>query len=125
MKDHTRRAVAYIVLRLTSERPFPAIQEQGTRKGFRFDSEIAPAKTKISVFDHAQQCRITGTGGEGFYTLMHQGTGKPISLKIKEGQFDGFDYDSGKPYSGTVTDKTVSLHDAERSQDFHYLGSYY
>jgi hypothetical protein len=120
MKDHTRRAVAYIVLRLISGNPLPGIHDHAASKGFRFDGDIPPTKTKISVFDHTQKCHLKGAGGGGFYTLTHEGTGKPISLKIKDQQFDGFDYDSGKPYSGKVTGRSVSIHDAEHEKDFQY-----
>ena len=125
MKDHTRRAIAYVVLRLTCEKPFPVLQDHAVSKSFRFDADIAPAKTKISVFDRTQKCHLKGAGGEGLYTLTPGGSGKPISLKLREGQFDGFDYDSGKPYRGTVNEKSVSLHDTEQAKDFQYSGSYY
>jgi hypothetical protein len=125
MKDQTRRAIAYIVLRLISDQTFRGIQDQTVGKAFHFEAELATRKTKITVFDREQQCYLKGTGGGGFYTVVHEGTGKPISLKMKDNQFEGFDYDSGKAYRGTVTEESVSIHDTESVTDYPYIQAHY
>jgi hypothetical protein len=120
MKDQTRRAMAYIVLRLTSDQTFRGIQDQTAGKTVHFEAELATKKTKIVVFDREHQCYLKGTGGGGFYTVVHEGTGKPLSLKMKDNQFEGFDYDSGKAYRGTVTEQSVSIHDTETVKEYQY-----
>jgi hypothetical protein len=124
MKDQTRRALAYVVLRLTAAKPFSGVRDQAAAKSFHFDAEIPPTKTKILARERGQGCCLKGAGGGGFYTLTNESTGKPLSLKLKENQFEGFDYDSGKPYHGTVTGNSVSIHDAEVAKEFQYGASF-
>ena len=125
MKEHTRRAVAYIVLQLAAgNKPnLPAIRDLASGKAFRFNADVAPTKTKITIFDQEQKCHVKGAGGGGFYTLTHEGNGKPISLKIKDNRFEGFDYDTGKPYNGMLNGNLVSIHDAEHAKEFRYTAS--
>ena len=120
MKDHVRRTVAYLVLRLTSANGIASVHDHTASKVFRFEADIAPTKTKVSVVDQADNLKISGVGGGGLYTLTNESSGKKISLKLKEGAIDGFDFESTKPYKGTVNGQSVSIADAEHGKDFMY-----
>ena len=120
MKDPVRRIIAYLALRLTSADGITSVRDHTASKVFRFEIDIAPTKTKISVHDHEEKVKITGVGGSGLYTLTNENSGKKISLKLKEGLVDGFDFESVKPYKGTIDGKSVFIEDAENGQDFVY-----
>jgi len=124
MKDPTRRLLAYIVLRLASAQPFFALQDHAAARVFHIDADIPPTKTRIAVLDRGLGCLLKGVGGGGFYTLTNGEAGKPISLKLKESQFEGFDYSSGKPYNGTVAGNSITIHDAETAKEFRYTASF-
>jgi hypothetical protein len=120
MKDSVRRLLAYVVLRLTATQPFSTLQDQTAAKSFLFEADIPPTKTRIAVRDCELGCFLKGAGGGGFYTLTSDETGKPLSLKIKASQFEGFDYGCGKSYNGTVMGKSIAIHDAEVAKEFYY-----
>jgi len=123
MTDSTRRLLAYVILRLTSARSFSTLQDQTAAKAFLFEADLPATKTRISVLNRELRVTLKGAGGGGFYTLTDSETGKPLSLKMKEGQFEGFDYGSGKPYSGTLTGNSVLIYDTEVTKEFRYVAS--
>ncbi len=120
MKDCTRRVVAYLALRLTSASTITSVRDHTASKVFHFEAEIAPTKTKMSVLDREEKVKISGLGGGGLYTLTNESSGKKLSLKLKEGLIDGFDFESVKPYKGTISGQSVSIEDAEHGTGFTY-----
>jgi len=122
MKDHVRRAVAYIVLRLSSDNGVASVHDHSVSKAFRYDAEVAVAKTKITFVEPETGGKISGLGGAGIFTVTDEASGKKVSLKLKPDTFDGFDYGSVKPFFGTCDGKLVSIRDSEHGKDFQYSG---
>ena len=121
MKDHVRRSIAYIIFRLNSDSVL-SVHDHSVSKAFRFDAEVAPTKTKIAFVEPETGGKISGLGGAGIFTITDEASSKKVSLKLKPGVFDGFDYASNKPFSGSYDSKLVSIRDGENGKDFQYSG---
>ena len=113
MKDHTRRAIAYIVGRLAGP-DGSSVYDYSVSKHFNFSGNVS--QESVSVYCYDQKCHIGGSVGN----LYHHGNKKHIGLNYREGTFDGYDYDSSKHYSGTVSGNSVSIYDHEHSKHFNY-----
>ncbi len=122
MKDHVRRSIAYIIFRLSSDHAVTSVHDHSVSKAFRFDADVAPTKTKISFAEPETGGKVSGLGGAGIFTITDEASGKKVSLKLKPGVFDGFDYSCNKPFSGTCDGKLVSIRDGEHNKDFQYSG---
>lgn len=118
MKDHTRRAVAYIAGRLVCGTGSSSVYDYDSSKRFDFSGQISP--TDVSVYDYEQRCYISGSGSSGSYSLFHRGNGKHITLNIEGGQFNGYDHDTRKQFTGRVSGNSVSIYDYEHSKYFNY-----
>jgi hypothetical protein len=120
MKDHTRRAVAYIAGRLATDKYSSSLHDHSVSKDFTFEGSISP--TSVSIFDYQKKCKITGPGDAGSYTLLHHGNYKEVILKFEmaTNEFSGYDDDSKTNYTGKVEGNSISIYDQEHSQLFTY-----
>ena|SRR5438046_946256 len=119
MDARTRRAVAYIAGRLTSQRAASAIYDYETARYTNFSGSISPSN--ISVYDFDCGCHISGTRKNGHLSLYHYGSAGHIDLEVRPGgSFLGYDYASGSHFNGTVKGKRVSLYDYSSGTYFNY-----
>jgi hypothetical protein len=116
MRDHTVRAIAYIVARMAGKQKLSTIYDQSLSKHFSFGGEFS--EENVLIYDHDQKCHISGSGSAGSYSLYHFGNGKHISLKVGENGFEGYDHDSGTRFSGSIEGGSVSINDREGPKTF-------
>jgi hypothetical protein len=116
MRDHTVRAIAYIVARMAGKGTLSAIYDQSLSKHFSFGGELS--EENVFIYDHEQKCHISGSGSAGSYSLYHFGNGKHISLKMGENGFEGYDHDSGTRFSGSIGDGSISINDTAGPKTF-------
>ena len=120
MKDHTQRAVAYIVGRLATGKYSSSLHDFSVSKDFTFEGSVSPAT--VSIFDYQKRCKITGSGDSGSFTLLHHGNYRELILNFEaeKNRFSGYDEDSKTNYSGTVDGGSISVYDYEHSKLFTY-----
>ncbi|UCG77226.1 MAG: hypothetical protein JSV21_06420 [Nitrospirota bacterium] len=118
MKDHTRRAIAYIAGRLISRESSTTVFDYSCFKYFSFVGEMN--LENISVFDYENQCLIRGFGSTGSINLYHYGNKSHIYLNIEDKHFNGFDYQTGTHLSGDVDDRAIKIFDYEFDTNFNY-----
>jgi hypothetical protein len=61
------------------------------------------------AFDHDERCYISGS----FPGLYHHGNRQHVTLRVRETEFSGYDYDSRSHYRGSIRDRTVVVYDHE------------
>lgn len=108
MKEHTRRAVAFIAARLVSRRRSSSVYDYKTGRHFNFSGDAD--SQRVSVYDYAESCHVSGSGGPNF-SLYHYGNSRHINLRVDGESFQGYDYDSSSHFSGRVNGNSVSLYD--------------
>jgi hypothetical protein len=101
MKDYAMRAIIYIAGRLLLKINSAEVYDYNSGLYYKFSGDVTP--DKISIYDYEQHCHISGKIKEGVYHLYHYGLKKPINLEIAEDGFHGYDYDSGKYFSGAIS----------------------
>jgi len=109
VKEHTKRAVAYIAFRLSTEQEATGVYDQSAQKHFSFSGDVGPEH--IAVHDQTQGCSITGSGSANGAEVFHAGNGGQIHSDIRDDGFGGFDQDSQSSFTGTIRDQVVVLHD--------------
>ena len=114
MKAHTRRAVAYIVVRLVEKKDSDFVYDHDAGKRFSFGGKVS--STAVDVYDYERRCPIGGS----LDSLYHYGNRKPFRLAIRGSEFSGYDDDTGKAYSGSVDHGLVNIYDSEVKKDFDY-----
>ena len=114
MKDHTRRAVAYIAARIVCRQSAGSLYDYQAARHFSFGGDVNPSS--ISVYDYEEQCHIGGSAA----SLYHYGNRKHLSLEVSGKDFSGYDYDTGKHFSGSVSGNAVSVYDYEHGRHFTY-----
>ena len=114
MKAHTRRAVAYIVVRLVESKDSDSVYDHDARKRFSFGGKVSG--TTVDVYDYERRCPVGGS----LDSIYHYGNKKPFRLSIRGCEFSGYDDDTGKPYSGSVESGLVSIYDSEVRKSFDY-----
>ncbi len=114
MKDHTRRAVAYIAARLLGETTGSAVYDYSASKHFHFGGDVDASR--CSAYDYEQRCHISGTPP----TLYHHGNCKHLSIKADGTGFTGYDYDTGKHFSGSVRGCAISVYDYDGGRHYNY-----
>jgi hypothetical protein len=114
VKAHTRRAVAYIVGRLVSEKDSDSVYDHEADELFSFGGKIS--STAVDVYDYERRCAVGGS----LHALYHAGNRKQVRLEIMGHEFSGYDDDTGKPYSGIVKSGLVTIYDPEVKKHFHY-----
>jgi len=116
MRDHTMRAIAYIVARMSGKERLSTIYDLSLSRHFSFGGELS--EENVFIYDHDQKCHISGSGSAGSFSLYHFGNGKHISLKLSEEGFEGYDHDSGTRFSGSIGEGSVSINDKEGPKTF-------
>ena len=115
MKAHTRRAVAYIVVRLVESKDSDSVYDHDARKRFSFGGKVS--STTVDVYDYERRCPV---GGLSLDSLYHYGNRKRLRLAIRGSEFSGYDDDTGKAYSGSVDHGRVNIYDSEVKRAFDY-----
>jgi hypothetical protein len=119
MDAPTRRAVAYIAGRVTSQRAVSAVYDYEAGRYTNFSGNISPSN--ISVYDFDCRCHISGTQKNGHLSLYHHGSAGHIDLNLRPGgSFSGYDYASSSHFSGTVKGTNISLYDYSSGKYFNY-----
>jgi hypothetical protein len=120
MKDHTRRAVAYIAA-IESGRRAATLFDYSEGRYFNFGGTFHA--NGLNVFDYESRCYISGTAR----SLFHYGNGRHITFNQEpqhfnpdRQQFSGFDYDTGSHFSGTVAGSQITLYDYENGRYYSY-----
>jgi len=119
MKDTTRRVIAYIAGCLISNKKASAIYDSSASKHFSFSGHIA--QKDISVYDLTEGCDIAGFGTGNSFSLFHYGNRKHISLELDSTNYNGYDYDTGSHYTGSVNGNAITLYDYEQTSYYHYI----
>ncbi len=126
VKEHTRRAVAYIVGRLITDMHSGAVYDYSAKAHYPFSGEVSASR--IEVYDCMARCAVNGgeSGGGNYplreFFLYHYGNAKHLSVEMRgNGRFEGFDYDSERHYSGFVNGNLITLFDYEFLMRFNYL----
>ncbi|MHA7635039.1 hypothetical protein [Corallococcus sp. M7] len=114
MNQPTRRAVAYIAIRLISGRHASAVYDYSEGRHFHFSGDTGA--DNVNVYDHDQHCHIGGAPS----SLYHFGNKNHLELKIEGQQFSGYDYDSRKHFSGSVNGNSVSLYDYDSGKYYNF-----
>ena len=114
MKAHTRRAVAYIVARLVEDKNSDSVYDHDVGKRFSFGGKVS--STTVDVYDYERRCLVGGS----LDSIYHHGNRKQFRLAIRGNEFSGYDDDTGKPYSGSVENGSVTLYDSEVRKHFEY-----
>lgn len=104
MNARTRRAVVFIVSRLTGGQA-TSVYDFDAGAHFHFSGDVSAKECR--AFDHGEGAHITGTPP----SLYHHGNAKHLTVEVEGDAFSGYDYDSGKHFSGKVSGKTISLYD--------------
>lgn len=115
MTPQTRRAVAYIVGRLSSNSRATAVYDNDQGNHFMFSGQVGPGR--ISIYDYAAGVHVTGTPG----SLYHYGNNAHLNLSLRGRSFSGYDFHTGSHFSGTVSGSSVSIYDHQSSRYFNYL----
>ena len=114
MKNHVRRAIAFVAAKALSGSENSALYDYNQSAYFQFGGTVNDAT--VSIFDYDQGCYVSGN----LPSLFHYGEGQHIQLILGEDQFRGFDYGSGNHFSGSVNGFLISLYDYEFGQYFNY-----
>ena len=118
MKDGTRRAIAYIVGRLLIDGDATAIFDDGGHGYANFSGDVDA--NRVDVYDYDRGCYIEGDRGSNGLSLFDYGTLECIELQVQVGSFEGYDYHSGKHFSGEVNGANIIIFDDEFGKDFWY-----
>ena len=113
MNAPTRRAVAYIVGRVSGSRA-TTVYDFDDAMHHHFSGTVNGAQ--VNIFDHSEACHITGNLPQ----LFHHGNAMHLQLTIDGSNFRGYDYDSAMHFQGWVRGNQVSLYDMEHAQHFNY-----
>ncbi|HME00678.1 MAG TPA: hypothetical protein VKM93_25520 [Terriglobia bacterium] len=74
----------------------------------------------VVIFDHDQQCHISGSGNGFQYSLYHHGENRLMSLNLQGSFFSGHDYGCSASFTGTVQDDSISLFEPATCRQFSY-----
>lgn len=118
MKPHTKRAVAYIAGRLISDNKSSSIYDYSQSQHFNFSSWVC--SDRVSTYDYAIGCHISGNGSSGSFSIYHYGNSAHISLRIDGNRFKGYDYHTNNHFSGRVNGSSIVIYDYEDSQYANY-----
>lgn len=114
MKDHTRRAIAYITGSIISQNERSSVYDYFTSKHYSISGSLDA--NQISIYDHSEGCHISGS----FPSVYHHGNGKHISIQMNGSSFSGYDYDESCHFSGSVNGTSISIYDYGESSHFNY-----
>jgi hypothetical protein len=117
LKNHTKRAVAYIAGRIISERDIATIYDDNQAKHFRFSGDVEP---DLAIFDYERRCYINGSRNGNAVYIRHFGNKNNIDLEITGHDFVGYDYDSRQRFGGNVNENLITLYDYEDNHNYTY-----
>jgi len=114
MKAHTRRAVAYVVGRLASNRRSSSVYDYTEARHVNMSGTVTASS--VAVYDYDHSCHISGSGT----SLYHYGNRAYVSLSVTNMSFSGYDYDTRAHFKGKVSGTSVSLYDYETGSYYNY-----
>ncbi|HCJ66608.1 MAG TPA: hypothetical protein DHV62_04600 [Elusimicrobia bacterium] len=117
MKEYTRRAIAYIIYRIITGNEIFQIYDYSLSRKFQYTGKVT--LSSVSIFDPEQKSSITGSEKASLY-ILHRDNEKYIDFTIRENNFQGYDYESHKPFSGMLKGNLISIYDPEYSRSFDY-----
>jgi len=74
----------------------------------------------VSVYDHDQNCHISGTANGAQYFLFHHGLGRQFCLTLQGSEFSAHDYGRSAGVTGWVLDDGVVVVEPVKSEKFGY-----
>jgi len=117
MREHTRRAVAYIAGCRIVGIQASAVYDYSAGRHFGFSGNVAG--DGVSIYDYTARCHVGGSG-QRTLCLYHYGNARHLSLEVDGHAFRGYDYDSNQHFSGTVNSRSVSLYDYENGRYYSF-----
>ena len=114
MNANSRACVACIAAAIASGSTPQSVYDYSQGKYIPISGSATTSS--VNIFDYARGCYISGTS-TSFYDY---GTESYISLSVNGNQFQGYDYDKGYSYKGTISNGSVSIYDYGESTYFQY-----
>ncbi len=113
MRDEVRTAVAFVVAKACGA-PGSSVYDYSASKYSHFSGSV---DKNVSIYDHSAQTHITGT----LSSMYHYLTNNYINITISGHTFNGYDYDSGSHFSGTVRRSNVQIFDYQTSSYYQFV----
>jgi len=109
-----RRAMAFIAAKLNGSLA-TSVYDYSESKHFLFSGSVGT--DHVSVYDHTQNCHVTGT----LPVLFHHGRRQHVDMDLDGNQFSGLDHGTGSRFEGSVSGRMVSLFDYGQNCRFDYF----
>jgi hypothetical protein len=114
MKPHVRRAIAYILGCIISEKKSSAVYDYASSQYYNFSINLSTSG--IAAYDYSTSSHISGS----YSSLFHYGECHHISFRIENNRFSGFEYGDSCHFSGSVNGNFVTLFDYGVSSYFNF-----
>ena len=115
MKPEHRYMVAFIAASLKAGRTFTHVYDYDHARETPVGGVVRPET--VDVIEGQDGARVSGPPS----SLFHHASQSHIQLALEAGGFAGYDYGSGKHFTGVFSGPAVQLYDHEtgRYHDFH------
>jgi hypothetical protein len=107
MKEHTRRAVAYIGTRMVTGKAYVCMYDPHANCRFAIYGELT--RESISLWDHSLRCAVTGLRNGGSADIFHYGNKAGIRIEVEDDEYKGVDEDSGVSFNGSCGGNSTML----------------
>ena len=118
MKPNPRACVAFIAGCLISGQNALSVYDNSRKKYLSISGRLQPES--VNIYDHDQECHISGNGNSGNFSLYHHGDSHHISLWINGNRFNGYDHGTSSHFSGHVSGPLVKIYDHGEGSYFDY-----
>ncbi|HUI79011.1 MAG TPA: hypothetical protein VLY24_13890 [Bryobacteraceae bacterium] len=118
MKAHVRRVAAYVAHRLISGSANSAIYDYEEGRYVKFGGSLR--LPDVMVLDCDRSCYISGRAAGGKVSLFDFGESSRLTLEFAGDSFQGFDYGTVRPFSGSVRKRLIRVFDYEDYREYRY-----
>lgn len=119
MSDSTRARVAATVAAASRDQNVFSVYEYAS--GVHRSTSVYLGNGRVLGYDHSTSSYFFGYRGvSGNLEFFDSETAKRLQLKMNGNKFAGYDFHSGKHFSGTVHHGSVSLYDCDTGHHYSF-----
>ena len=113
MKHPKRRAIAYIVASIISEKNLNSIFDYIDSSYYNFGGEIT---LNLNIYDYSRSNYLSGN----INSIYDYSTCNYITLDIENDNFSGYDYETSNYFNGQFNGNSISFYDYETGTHYSF-----
>ncbi len=118
MDQGTRAITAAIIRIIKKSHMIDKIEDRGRSKKISLSGTYSGSS--IDLYDHSRNCHVNASISGHSISVHDHATSKRITLELSGNSFHGYDPGSNKPFSGQVTESTITIDDHEDNKHHTY-----